>query len=294
VGDVNFYVGTNLAYIRGNSVLVISSQPIDADGNYNSFEGRVASYNYSTGEITITNITNISVPFDPTFIVVYNVNLDGVDGPTGPTGFTGFTGPTGFRGPTGFTGFTGPTGETGYTGPTGSPGDRYNTQSINPINLNPALGNVNFLVGTNLAYIRGNSVVVISSESLVTNRFEGSVSSYNYSTGEISITNIKNISVPFIPVDIIYNVNLDGIDGPTGPTGHTGPTGPTGFTGPTGDTGFTGHTGDTGFTGPTGFTGFTGDTGPTGPTGPTGDTGYTGFTGSTGSTGFTGPTGDKG
>ena len=67
----------------------------------------------------------------------------------------------------------------------------------------------------------------------MTNRFEGTVSSYSMSTGLIQIIDITNIFGTFGSPHY-YNVGIDGIDGPTGPTGPTGATGPTGPTGPAG------------------------------------------------------------
>ncbi len=203
----------------------------------------------------------------------------GATGPTGPTG-QGATGPSGSQGATGPSGAlgTGPTG-IGATGPTGVSGDRYNTQSSSAT-ISPTLGgSISLTVDTGLAYIVGNSVVVVNSGS-TSNRFEGTVSSYTSGTGAITIGSIINIQGSFGSA-AVYNVNLDGVDGPTGATGFTGRTGPTGLTGPTG-AGGTGPTG-AGVTGPTGPTS-SGGTGPTGsgPTGPTGDPGITGPTGSGG------------
>ena len=149
----------------------------------------------------------------------------------------------------------GTTGYTGYTGPKGPVGDKYNTQSINSIGLTPTLnGSVGpFLVTANLAYIPGNSVVVVQASNY-NNRFQGYVSSYNPNNGQITISNIVNINGVFTSASY-YNVNLNGIDGSTGVTGDIGPTGPTGLEGGAGPTGQTGWTGPTGNRGPTGYTG---------------------------------------
>jgi hypothetical protein len=166
------------------------------------------------------------------------------------------------------------------TGPTGTPGDRFNTQSTAAILPTPTQGGSfgPFNVATGLAYIAGNSVVVVD-PATPANRFEGIVTTYTGSSGAMTIGSITNIQGTFS--NKIYNVNLDGIDGPTGATGptgfsFTGSTGSTGasFTGATGPSGFTGVTGPTGFS----FTGFTGATGPTG-------AGFTGITGPTGPAG---------
>jgi len=209
----------------------------------------------------------------------------------------------GLQGPTGPGGGGG--GGTGYTGPTGSAGDKYLTATTTAVTPVPVQGSfVSLTVASGLAYIAGNSVVVVNSGNS-SNSFEGRVQSY--SAGTLVVDSITNIRGTFSSA--VYNVNLDGIDGPTGavgtgPTGAastvTGPTGSQGATGPTG-LGSTGATGATStVTGPTGRTGPTG-IGSTGPTGAasttTGATGPTGL-GSTGPTGaastVTGPTGSSG
>ena len=114
VGSVTLIIGTGYAYIIGNSVVVVQTGVPE-----NRFEGIVTGY--SSGSLTISNITNIQGTFDGVTSYFYNVNLDGIDGPTGPTGTVG-TGPTGLRGETGTTGYTGPTGAVG-TGPTGPGGE---------------------------------------------------------------------------------------------------------------------------------------------------------------------------
>jgi len=207
----------------------------------------------------------------------------------------------GYTGPQGSTGPQGPTGYTGYTGPKG---DSYNTSTITAVNINPSSGPVTFTVSTGLAYITGNSVVVLR-QSDSSNRFEGTVTSYSSVSGLMIIGNIVNITGTF-GSSYVYNVNLDGIDGPQGATGYTGYTGPQGLQGVTGYTGYTGPqglqgvTGYTGYTGPQGLQGVTGYTGYTGPQGLQGVTGYTGYTGPqglqgvTGYTGYTGPQGIQG
>jgi hypothetical protein len=159
----------------------------------------------------------------------------GATGPEGPTGPRGFTGPTGVTGPTGRTGptgpiGTGPTGYTGLTGPRGADGDLYNTQTLVSVTINPVEGGSLFLdVAVNLAYIRGNTVVVVDNNN-PDNYFVGFVQFYDKSTGRIIINRIDDVNGTF-NIPSIYNVNLNGI---AGPTGETGPTGVTGATGPTG------------------------------------------------------------
>jgi hypothetical protein len=208
--------------------------------------------------------------------------LPGEPGGRGPIGYTG---PTGFTGRTGNTGNTGITGITGDTGNTGVPGDRYNTQTQGDVQPDPLSNVVSFVVEHNLAYVTGNSVIVIDS-STSSYSFEGRILSYNKVNGAITITSITNIvgTLPF--PNGLYNVNLDGIDGPTGPTGMRG------YTGITGYTGYTGVTGPMGI-GKTGPIGLIGPTGAIGWTGPTGLTGITGITGITGEIGPTGPPGSS-
>jgi formylmethanofuran dehydrogenase subunit D len=183
----------------------------------------------------VKNISGSGIPN------TWSVNLNGLNGQIGPRGFQGPIGQKGIQGP---------------TGTQGVQGDKYNTKSsltiINPIQG----GSISFSVSSNLAYITGNSIIVVDSNNSA-NNFEGIVFLYNSNTGNLVINNITNIQGTF-GTSIIYNINLDGIDGPTGYTGDIGPTGDTGPTGYTGDIGPTGYTGETG---PTGYTGETGDTG---------------------------------
>ena len=204
------------------------------------------------------------------------------------TFFNGFLIPAG--GETGGTGQTGAQGATGITGATGSPGDKFLTASTSTTITPTTGGSVNLTVSTGLAYIPGNSVVVVNSTDTA-KRFEGTVTTYTTGTGAITIGTIANIQGTFASA-AVYNVNLDGVDGPVGATGATGPglTGATGAQGATGVTGAKADTGATGLGGATGATGLQGGTGATGLTGATGATGP-GLTGATGATGLQGPTG---
>lgn len=167
--------------------------------------------------------------------------MDYIMGPQGVTGPTGWTGPTGLGlqgdtgaiGPTGYTGLEGPTGSTGLqgdTGPTGIQGDRYNTQTTSIVTIDPTGLFVNVTVESGLAYIIGNSVVIVSATNSA-NRFEATVGGYNSATGDLYLVDVVNVRGSF-GTSVLYNVNLDGIDGPTGPTGLQGTTGLTGPTGP--------------------------------------------------------------
>ena len=181
----------------------------------------------------------------------------------------------GFRGATGSTGAEGQ----GITGATGLNGDKFQTATAS-VTITPTQGGtLSLTVGAGLAYIAGNSVVVVDSGSAL-NRFEATVTSYSGTT--LDIGSITNITGTFTS-PAIYNVNLDGVDGPAGVNGVTGATGFVyGLTGSAGATGETGRNGVTGSTGSAG--GATGETG----VGITGETGTNGVTGSTGPAGVTG------
>ncbi len=212
-GSQTIVVAPYLAYSTGNSVIVTNvNDPSE------SYEGRVGTYSILTGSLTITNITNIRG--SPFTLDYYDVNLDGTDGPTGSTGAQGAT---------------------GYS-------DRFAT-STSSITITPTQGGSvgPITVGTNLAYITGNSIVVVDQASSA-NAFEGRIASYNPVTGDLTIDQITNIQGSF-GSPATYNINLDGIDGPTGQTGSIGPTGAQGFTGAQGVTGPTGLTGAAGATG---------------------------------------------
>jgi hypothetical protein len=301
-GNQSIIVGTNLAYITGNSVVVV-----DSTNSANLFSGVVSSYIATTGSLNLVYINSVKGTYGAS--VVYNVNLDGTAGPTGSTGSNGATGMSGAQGATGVTGATGATGGTGATGATGNTGptgysDKFNTMTSTAVILAPTSGGTATLsIGTNLAYIAGNEVVVVDSTNSL-NLFSGLVSSYTPNTGTLILINITDIKGTFGSTRV-YNVNLDGTTGPTGLTGNTGPTGAAGMSGAqgvTGAAGATGATGATGFgtagatgaTGPTGINGTAGSTGPTGAAGTTGATGPTGFNGTAGSTGPTGATGPTG
>ena len=150
----------------------------------------------------------------------------GLQGATGPTGPTGATGSTGATGPTGLGGIS---------------GNIFSTQTVAAITPTPTVGGTQSLtVATGLAWIPGNSLVVVQDGNSA-NRFEGYVQSYNAGTGVLVVEDIQNVTGTF--ASAYYNVNLDGIDGPTG---YTGPTGAVGATGVAGETGATGEAGATG------------------------------------------------
>jgi hypothetical protein len=116
--------------------------------------------------------------------------------------------------------------------------------------------------------------------------------------GNITISNIANLSIPGGTSGQVVGTYGNGTlywvspSFGTGATGATGPAG-TGSTGATGATGVAGNDGATGATGAgsTGATGVAGSDGATGATGVTGSVGSTGATGVAGSDGATGATG---
>jgi hypothetical protein len=168
----------------------------------------------------VYNIYDISGVFTYT---TYNANLNGIPGPSGPTGYTGWTGPS---------------------------GNLYNTRTIIPVYPTPTPGgSQTFTVEAGLSYIPGNAVTVISTID-AGNRFSGYVESYDSGSGDMVVNDVFGINGTFSSA--IYNVNLNGIEGPTGATGYTGYTGPGGSATNTGATGSTGQMGATGHTGPTG------------------------------------------
>lgn len=208
-------VETDLAYIPGNDIVVVA-----ANNPNISFRGKVFSYNSGTGLMIVYNIYDISGVFTYT---IYNANLNGIAGPSGPTGYTGWTGPS---------------------------GNLYNTRTIIPVYPTPTPGgSQTFTVEAGLSYIPGNAVTVISTID-AGNRFSGYVESYDSGTGDMIVNDVFGINGTFSSA--IYNVNLNGIEGPTGATGYTGYTGPAGSSTNTGATGSDGEKGATGDTGPTG------------------------------------------
>ena len=140
---------------------------------------------------------------------------------------------------------TGPQGAQGPQGLQGNNGISFNTTASSGLNQIPVFdSSVNLTVGTQLPYIPGNSVVVNKTSDPLNYSFEGTVYSYNSSTGAMIIYSIKNIVGLWTAVYATsMNVNLDGIDGPQGIQGSQGFTGATGSQGDTGATGAQGNSG---------------------------------------------------
>lgn len=181
-----------------------------------------------TGPAGVTGATGSSVGVTGATGFAVGATGVGSTGSTGSIGSAGLTGATGTQ--SGQTGATGDQGLQGIAGITGTTGDRFQT-STGSVTINPSSGSVSLTVSSGLAYIAGNSVVVVDAATSA-NRFEGIVTSYSGST--LNIGSITNISGSF-GSPAIYNVSLDGIDGPVGAAGATGATG-TGVTGATGNT----------------------------------------------------------
>lgn len=176
----------------------------------------------------------------------YNVSKV-VFGPTGPQGLQGLSGepgPMGPRGMTGWTGWTGPTGNTGPRGPTGFPGDKFLTQvyfsyKVKPPNVNdvwkPTSNVTTIQTDRYLSYIPGNNVTVLPFDNnhgpYHQHKWYGYVTSYNFNTGMMSITRDScnnGFDITQINGYHWWNINLDGVMGPTGHTGKQGDVGPVG------------------------------------------------------------------
>jgi hypothetical protein len=157
--------------------------------------------------------------------------------------------------------------------------DLFRTQTYASINPR-VLTQLTLTVDRGLAYIPGNSVVVVDTLAPTTKRFEAYVLSYSGTS--LTLHAFQNIVGFSSAVTSTFLINLDGIDGPPGPAGAMGVDGATGATGPAGTNGSIGATGPAGTNG---------SIGATGPAGTNGSTGPAGVNGSTGATGSTGPAG---
>jgi hypothetical protein len=187
--------------------------------------------------------------------------LRGLTGNTGANGAAGIQGP---QGPIGLTGSAGPTGPIGPTGANGVNGNKYKTNSSTSVTL-PFTGLQNFTVAdADLAYTAGQYVVIADGTG---KQMTGTVQGYTISPNILSVNVDASTGTG---TGTAWQINLQGIQGPTGPTGSTGPQG---ATGPQGVQGIQGATGAQGITGPAGVTGATGATGSTGLTGAAGAAG---------------------
>ena len=172
--------------------------------------------------------------------ITFSTGPTGATGPagqggTGATGPTGNSGATGASGPDGATGATGPIGNPGATGATGLQGDKYTTSSTSSHSI--TTGSKTFTVDTGLAYIIGQSVLLVYD---ISNKLEGTVTSYNTGNGEL-VVNVTTATGSGGP----YTTWAISLLGTPGPAGGQGATGATGVTGPIGNPGATGATGST-------------------------------------------------
>jgi hypothetical protein len=124
-------------------------------------------------------------------------------------------------------GSAGTSGESGTAGTSGFSGDKYATESLTSVTL-PISESVILTVETDLSYTIGQTVVVAHDNS---NFFTGSVSSYDSSNGELTLSVISSTGLG------IYNtwdVNLDGVVGAAGTAGTSGIAGTSGTSGTAG------------------------------------------------------------
>lgn len=114
-------------------------------------------------------------------------------------------------------------------------GDRYATTSTSSLTI-VATGTVTLIVEPNLKYSVGQVAIIANS---TTNYMIGTVSSYNATTGSLSVAVSSKVGSGTFTS---WTVNLNGAAGPAGATGATGPAGVAGPTGPQGTQGFQGGT----------------------------------------------------
>jgi hypothetical protein len=297
-GTVNISVDPGLAYIQGNLVLVTC----DSSPSYPFFNARVISYNSTTGEISLNEITNITgTLLDNEY---YLLNLDGIIGPTGAVGPTGIAGsgvstliytdsptnpPTAqVNGASSFTVFS----------------NAVNSTQISTLQTYPQQQGYFFqiqLPDTNGAYYLftcDNSLtwyVIINTFNFINityhdiNNIEQTLQSFFNVDDVFSVYNNGNVVSYYLNNQLLVNsyvfttqlVQFTYARNDPSPTGNpllytqfnlvplnqplrgeTGPTGETGYTGPPGPQGIPGEASNTGATGETGPTGLTGPTGP--------------------------------
>jgi hypothetical protein len=113
----------------------------------------------------------------------------------------------------------GPTGPTGYS-------DKYLSITQQFITYESLIYDYLLIITVEsyLSYISGDTISVISIDKNEYNQyqgFDGEVYSYNATTGELIINNIKNITQNFFNDTFNYKINFNNV----GKTGCTGPTG---------------------------------------------------------------------
>jgi hypothetical protein len=229
----NINPGANVIFVNTTNSSGVINLPYTGDGIGRTITFQDTANNFGVNPLTLATING------DTFEDLTTVRAFSFSGLT----LTMIAGPNGvwFQSRiVGYTGSTGATGAAGSPGSTGTAGDRYLTAS-SPAYIVPTINPSETLqVDTNLAYMQGTYVLVVDSTD-INNYFNAVVELYDKDTGSLTINNFTNINGLFGYADpIIYNVNLNGIQGPTGPTGiqgipgtatNTGATGPQGVTG---------------------------------------------------------------
>lgn len=150
-----------------------------ASPSVNYFEGVISTYDIGTGAI---DIIAIDVKNGTGTLNSWNVNA------AGELGDTGAAGPTGPSGPAGLTGPAGPTGPAGAAGVDGRGYDSISATSTDV--LDTAATVVNMTIASERAYEIGARVRMSDQAAPTTNYFEGIVTSYNTTTGAITIDSI--------------------------------------------------------------------------------------------------------
>jgi collagen type VII alpha len=190
---------------------------------------------------------------------------EGRRGPNGIDGNQGTQGPAGVQGPQGPAGPQGPQGEigpTGLTGNNGVNGNKYKTNSTTSRTI-VSTGTYTFTVAdSDLAYTAGQNVVIANS---ATKLMTATVDSYVGNVLSVTINGSLGSGSA-----ASWDINLQGIQGPTGIQGVQGVAGPAG------------EQGIQGIEGPQGLQGVDGPTGLEGPTGPAGEDGIAGVKGNNG------------
>lgn len=168
--------GANWSIQVGTGLAYIAGQNIIVANNDGTkyFEGVVHSYTKESGQLVIKNITNIT-----------GFSMSGEN----QTLYVSLT---------------------GRSGTNGTSGDRYASSGLLSVTTEPGIDSIiNFSVGTDLSYNIGREVVINNpSRSII---IEATVSSYNKSTGSISIS-VKTVPVfeapqPGTPPQT-YSINL--------------------------------------------------------------------------------------
>ena len=147
----------------------------------------------------------------------YLTGFTGNTGTSGTSGTSGISGSAGTSGTSGASGSSGSAGSHGTSGTSGFSGDKYRTTSSTELTISG--GTQTLIVGTGLSFIPGQSLIIAKDGS---NYMEGTVDSYNPSTGEL-IGIITTLSGSGINNN--WYVNLGGAQGADGTSGSSGTSG---------------------------------------------------------------------